>query len=550
MDRRTAVAVLMSLLVFWSWTSSRQAAAELQARQASAVASAPAASASVAAVSPAPSAVPPPKPMAAAVDVDLTGCDARGVVSTQGPSLRTLHHDGWPAPYAIQPLWAWVFGLFSGDGGPFDPYGREPGAVELLSPTAMGLATGVGAYDSLAYRVVPGAPGSTALTTTTPAGVTVDWNFEAVAGQVCTFRLRTRFTNGGDAPFEGPVWVGVHDVVKAAPSMLSGYVPVRHPVAYVDGGVVLGDGASVAEEAEEQVGAVGWFGLADTYFGTVLLPESGGPSGAVRFDGWTGDAPMAGARWVAPVTLAPGASVEASFRVYSGALATDTLELVDKSLPDLVQFGWFALFAWPLKLGLVWFHAAVGNWGVAIALLTLLIKLILFPLTQSAFKSGQAMQRLQPRLTALRETYKDDANQLNVKTLELFRENGVNPFGGCLPMLVQMPVWIALYNVLRNVVELYHTEFLYLKDLSSLDPFGVLPTLVIGLMWVQQQMTPMGNLDPAQQQVMKLMPLIVGIFFYGLPSGLMVYIFVNTALSILQQWYIKRQFDAAVPAAT
>jgi YidC/Oxa1 family membrane protein insertase len=551
MDRRTAVAVLMSLLLFWSWSSSQRAAAELEARAAAeqAAGTAPEAGASAAPV--APEAPPPPvsAPLASAPvqDLDVAGCGTRGVLSTRGPSLRAMHHDDWPAPYRVEPIWIWAFGLLSGSPGAFDPYGSDPGAVELLSDHAAGLSAGVGAFKPLTYAVVDAAEG-TALTATGVQGVRVDWSLRAVPGDVCTFELVTRFTNTGTTPFDGPAWVAAHDAVQDAPSMLSGYVPVRGPVAYVDGDVLLGDGAAVAAEAEDHEGVVGWFGLADTYFGTILIPESGGPVGAVRFDGTP--AVATGARWVAQLALAPGASSEARFRVYSGPLSTDALQLVDPTLPDLVQFGWFAVFAWPLKLGLVWFHAAVGNWGVAIALLTLLIKLVLFPLTQSAFRSGQAMAALQPQLAALRETYKDDANQLNLKTMEVFRTNGVNPFGGCLPMIVQMPIWIALYNVLRNVVELYHTEFLYLRDLSSLDPFGVLPTLVIGLMWMQQQLTPMTNLEPAQQQVMKWMPVIVGVFFYGLPSGLMIYIFVNTALSILQQWYIKKQFEAASVAAT
>jgi YidC/Oxa1 family membrane protein insertase len=127
----------------------------------------------------------------------------------------------------------------------------------------------------------------------------------------------------------------------------------------------------------------------------------------------------------------------------------------------------------------------------------------------------------------------------------LFKENGVNPVGGCLPMVIQIPVFIALYNVLLSSVELYQTEFLYLKDLSSLDPYGILPLTVMALFLLQQQFTPTGNMDPVQARMMKLMPIIFGLFFFTFPSGLVVYIFVNTTLSVLQQWYIRRTFATA-----
>ncbi len=549
MDRRTAVAVLLSLLLFWSWTSARQAQ---EVAEQHVLAQAALAEAAKPAVQPTASAPHPlvATPNYAEQKLALAGCSTDGVVSTVGPAVRGLHHSKYPAPFNVQPVWSWLFGLVSGNVVPFEPYGAEPGPVELLSDNAFGLTTGVGPYEPMGFGTADAPAGGVALSGLSATGVRVDWKLAPVAGDICLFTLTTRFTNEGATPFAGPVWVGVHDEVKAAAGALSGYVPVRRPVGHVDGDVVLGDGASVVEEAVEHEGVVRWFGLADTYFGTLLLPQAEGLVGALHFDAMAGETPFAGARWVAPVNLAPGASAETSFQVYAGPLETSTLEAVDASLPELVQFGWFAVFAYPLKLALVWLHAAVGNWGIAIALLTFGMKLVLYPLTQSAFKSGQAMAALQPRLAALKETYKDDPNQINTKTMELFKESGVSPMGGCLPMLIQMPIWIALYNVLRNVVELYHTDFLYLRDLSSLDPFGVLPTLVVALMWFQQQLTPMTNMDPAQQQVMKYMPLIVGIFFYGLPSGLMVYIFVNTALSILQQWYIKRQFQAPVPVAT
>ena len=129
--------------------------------------------------------------------------------------------------------------------------------------------------------------------------------------------------------------------------------------------------------------------------------------------------------------------------------------------------------------------------------------------------------------------------------MELFQEHKVNPLGGCLPMVLQMPVFLALFWVLMYSVDLYQTEFLYLKDLTAPDPYCILPTIVVVMMLIQQQLTPMGNMDPAQARMMKMMPLMFGIFWFMFPSGLVVYYFVNTLLSILQQWWIRRTLAAA-----
>jgi YidC/Oxa1 family membrane protein insertase len=158
------------------------------------------------------------------------------------------------------------------------------------------------------------------------------------------------------------------------------------------------------------------------------------------------------------------------------------------------------------------------------------------------------MSALQPKLQELREKYADNQEELNRRTIEMFRAAGVNPVGGCLPMLAQMPVWIALYAMLYSSVELYQTDFLYLKDLSSADPYAVLPLIVVVLMMIQQQLIPMGNMDPAQQRIMKLMPLFFGFLFFSFPSGLVLYIFVNTLLSMVQQWLIKRMYAVPKPA--
>ena len=220
----------------------------------------------------------------------------------------------------------------------------------------------------------------------------------------------------------------------------------------------------------------------------------------------------------------------------------DYLTGVDESLANVIQFGWFSFFARPLLWFLKVFYAGIGDWGFSIILLTLMVKVIFYPLTNTAFRSSQAMTALQPQMKEMRTKFKDKPEELNRRMVELFRENKVNPLGGCLPMILQMPVWFALYRVLLNSVELYHTKFFYIRDLSSIDPYGFMPAVVVGLMVVQQSFMPTGNMDPAQARMMKLMPLIFGIFFFSFPAGLVLYIFVNMLLSIAQQWLIRRTF--------
>jgi YidC/Oxa1 family membrane protein insertase len=240
-------------------------------------------------------------------------------------------------------------------------------------------------------------------------------------------------------------------------------------------------------------------------------------------------------------TLAPGEALTWKATVYAGENHLSTLSAVSPKLERVVDLGWFAMFGWPLLKLLQLFHGLLGDWGLSIVAVTVGLKLVFFPLTQRAMKSTQGMAAIQPEIAKLKEQYADDPTELNRRTLELMATHQVNPVTGCLPMLVQTPVFVAFYNVLLTNVEFYQQKFLYLKDLSSPDPYCILPLLVTGLMWGQQQLTAAPqNMDPSQQAVLKWMPLMFGLFFFTSPSGLGVYFFVNMSLSILQQWVIKR----------
>lgn len=340
---------------------------------------------------------------------------------------------------------------------------------------------------------------------------------------------------------------------ETAPSR---YSSARRPYVYVDDDVDWRDDLSDMTAPERLEGPVGWFGLADTYFGALLVPEApegSQPAGTAWFTPFTTEDGRTahGVHYVLSETIPAGGELTERFVLYTGPKDIDALGAVHPLLSDAVQLGFLSFFSLPLLYLLRMIHAVLGSWALSIVGLTFLVKALFFPLTQSAFKSSQAMQAIQPDLQRVREEFKDNPQEMQKRTMELFAENGVNPVGGCLPMLAQMPVWFALYNALLSSVELYHTDFLYVRDLTEVDPYMIMPALVMGLMVLQQQFTPTGNMDPQQARIMKLMPLVIGLFFFTLPAGLMLYIFVNMTLSIAQQWYIRRTFQpqAAKPAA-
>jgi YidC/Oxa1 family membrane protein insertase len=250
-----------------------------------------------------------------------------------------------------------------------------------------------------------------------------------------------------------------------------------------------------------------------------------------------------------PQDLLYKSSPDGTFSMYSNKAANElsySLVFVKKEYNDLaklghnlnnsVDFGIWGFFAvWILK-GLQFFYKFFPNYGVSIILLTLLVRLITFPLQYKSFVSMKKLQLIQPELTKIREKFKDDPARMQKESMELFRKSGANPIGGCLPLLLQMPVFFAFYKVLHSAVELVDAPFmLWIQDLSNKDPYYVLPVLMTISMFLQQKMTPNTITDPVQKKVMLFMPLIFGFIMKDLPSGLSLYIFVSTVFGIIQQ---------------
>jgi YidC/Oxa1 family membrane protein insertase len=244
-------------------------------------------------------------------------------------------------------------------------------------------------------------------------------------------------------------------------------------------------------------------------------------------------------------SLAPGEAAVFKVKNYLGPKRYQVLERVGHSLEKSVDFGIFAPICWVLLKLLFLFQSFVLNWGVSIILLTVVVKLLLTPLQHKSFKSGERMRALKPEVDKLNAKFKDNPQEKQKATMALYKQHGVSPLGGCLPMLLQLPIWIALYSTLRTSPELYRAEFFgWIRDLSEPDPYFITPVVMGALMFVQQRITPMAGDNMQMKMMMYVMPVMFTAMMLFLPSGLTLYILVNTVLSIAHQWYVRRQSAA------
>ena len=318
--------------------------------------------------------------------------------------------------------------------------------------------------------------------------------------------------------------------------------------AFLDGRKLNEDTFDKLSAGKIVTGDIVWAGYAGRHFLSAVVPmEARNPRLWLKLRDRTAEQKL-----LFPVP--EGGSVQLPLELYLGPKDFDLLgEEVGHSLERSINLGYFGFIAVPLLHVLKFSHSATGNYGIDIILLTLLIKVLFIPLTQRSFRSMREMQKLQPQMTKIREKYKDNTEQMNKEIMELYRRHKVNPLGGCLPMILQIPVFIGLYSALQNAVELRHAPFLlWINDLSAPDRLGALQlpfvqhpgvpvlTLLMGAsMFIQQWMSPSAG-DPAQQRAMMIMPLMFTFMFVNFPSGLALYWLVNNILTIAQQYYINR----------
>jgi len=316
---------------------------------------------------------------------------------------------------------------------------------------------------------------------------------------------------------------------------------------------VIRDGAKAAKEGPRNTdGAFSFAGLEDQYFTAVFLPKGNGVTETTIFSDTVAspfekeEAPFVG--------MAVGGTGASSFSFFVGPKDVDTLRKVNPKLESIVDFGWFALIAKPLFLILHFLNDQyVHNYGWSIILITLVINVLLFPLKLTNMKSMKKMQRLQPQIAAINDKYKNipmrdpRQQQKNEETMALYKANGANPVGGCLPLLIQMPFLFAFYKVLSVSIEMRSATWFWVHDLSQPEQIAirVLPILLIITGFIMQKMTPAAGGDPAQQKMMQFMPLMMGFFFWKASSGLVLYWLTGNLVGILQQWFFNKTMTPA-----
>ena len=254
------------------------------------------------------------------------------------------------------------------------------------------------------------------------------------------------------------------------------------------------------------------------------------------------------AAFASPSTqIAAGQQAELGATLYVGPKDQDQLEATAPYLELVVDFGWLWFLANPLFWLLEHIHALVGNWGASIILLTVLVKVVLFPLSATAYRSMAKMRKMGPEMQRIKEKYGSDRQKVSQEMMKFYQTEKINPLGGCLPIVIQMPVFIALYWMLMESVELRHAPFmLWIQDLSMKDPLFILPIIMGATMFIQQQLNPTPP-DPTQAKIMKMLPIVFTFFFLWFPAGLVLYWIVNNTLSITQQYFITRQIEKAEP---
>ncbi|MEO7326324.1 MAG: membrane protein insertase YidC [Dokdonella sp.] len=290
----------------------------------------------------------------------------------------------------------------------------------------------------------------------------------------------------------------------------------------------------------------GWAAMLQHYFFAAWIPA---PGEIDEYTTWLAETPRGPqylVRTQSPViTVAPGETKVDDARLYVGPKLPSSLDQIAPGLALTVDYGMFTVIAEPLHWLLTQLHKLTGNWGFAIILLVLIIKASFFKLSEAQFRSGAKMRKLQPRVAALKERYGEDRQKMNTAMMELYQKEKVNPVAGCLPMVIQIPVFFALYWVLLESVELRHAPFIgWIQNLTAPDPYFVLPVLNAAVMIGTSFLTPAAGMDPTQAKMMKIMPVVFSVLFAFFPAGLVLYYVVNGGLGLLQQWIITRRIEA------
>ena len=353
--------------------------------------------------------------------------------------------------------------------------------------------------------------------------------------------LDTTLINSSSAPLEGTVQNVLRNSSRK-PGDDPGRYEVFGPVTLSDSGVSFDSLADLAKGERSFQKGVKWTGFGDKYFlRAIIANKSSASSVSIKDTAGYCEQRVFSDKF----SISPLQQTSFSTTVFFGPKDIDILKAQGSQLEESIDLGWFSALAKPLLHTIKLFYKYLGNYGLAIILITVILKIIFFPLTHKSYKSMKEMQKLQPKMQELKDIHKDDRDALNRSVMELYKTHKVNPLGGCLPMIIQIPVFFGLYKALMFSIELRHAPFYFwLHDLSAKDPYYVTPIIMGVTMFIQQKMTPT-NMDPVQAKMMLALPVVFTAMFLNFPSGLVLYWLVNNVLTIAQQAYINSSLKEA-----
>ncbi|NBX86765.1 MAG: membrane protein insertase YidC [Proteobacteria bacterium] len=361
--------------------------------------------------------------------------------------------------------------------------------------------------------------------------------------------ITERVVNGAALPVTLTPFAQVERMGGSLPNEHSSWVNFLGPMGVVQGAdgkmVTHQQGFDTLKKGQfiKQEGTGGWWGITSQYFMAAILPDAGvaGQSEReLRHDVVAGkDRFTARVAWQ-PMVVQAGGSAALTYQVYMGPKQEAQLQRAGHELERAIEWGWFVMIAKPLYHVLVWLHAYLGNWGLAVIAITLLLKIVTFPLANKSYHAMARMKKLQPKIEKLKERLGDDQQAMAVEMMKIYREEKVNPLSGCWPMLIQIPIFFAMYKVVLVAFEFRHAPLaLWVQDMSLPDPWFVLPVLMGVSMWAQFKLNPPPT-DPTQAAVFAWMPAMMTVMFLWFPSGLVLYWLTNNVLSVAQQWWIMR----------
>ena len=403
-----------------------------------------------------------------------------------------------------------------------------------ISPTAIYTNSGTD------LKLAAGGKGTVEFSTSTPQGIVFKKTYR-FSGDTYHIGLSEEIQNVGGGKADGVLRMLQNEHV-AAEHKKEGRYEVYGPSTLADDKVHTDKLDNLLKEPVHYEKGVIWSAFGDKYFVDVVIGEKGSIA-SVKL---THPSVSSLVREIAspPISVLPGQSSTVDYSVYYGPKDLDILKAQGNRLEEVINYGWFAPISKPLIYALKFLSKYTGNYGFAIIIITCVLKLLFFPLTHKSYKSMKEMQKLQPKMAELKEKFKNDRDAMNKAVMELYKTHKVNPMGGCLPMLVQIPVFFGLYRALMYSIELRHAPFIFwITDLSAKDPYLVTPIIMGVSMFIQQKMTP-SNMDPVQAKMMLALPVVFTFMFLNFPSGLVVYWLVNNVLTIAQQMYINKTVKA------